>query len=458
VILILLLAVALYFGYRVTTPEDRERLLQRAIATLRLTIVAIRKRHAELQPVRDRLRARTALPFVTPALAVLLVAIYFMASTDRSPAALLGWGASVGPLTTNGEWWRLLTSTFVHTGIVALFIHLMALLTAGLLLERYAGSMAILTVYVSGGVLAAIVTVWQRPVAVTGGATGAILGIYGLLLACGAWTAVQRWRAARAPQDAESESLLLHEGGVADPAVVDDVLEMPLPLAALQRLVVPSALFFLYCLLGGPDLTAQLVAIGAGLAGGLVMTRHVCQHKPTMREIGIAFGGAVVVAIAIAIPVRGIADVKPEMEKIAALEARTAGAYDAAYADLKRGKMTRQAVAQLIDHTIIPDLQAAHRRLEALVRVPAEHQPLVDDAVQYVELRTESWRLRADGLRKLGAIPDRDVRQATLTTDTAWRTRAESQYRANLVTFGKAEGAERASLEALRRITPITRR
>jgi hypothetical protein len=35
-----------------------------------------------------------------------------------------------------------------------------------------------------------------------------------------------------------------------------------------------------------------------------------------------------------------------------------------------------------------------------------------------------------------------------------WRLQAENQYRKNLLAFGKAEGAERASLEALRRITP----
>ncbi len=42
--------------------------------------------------------------------------------------------------------------------------------------------------------------------------------------------------------------------------------------------------------------------------------------------------------------------------------------------------------------------------MKALDGVPAVHQPLVAQAEEYLRLRDESWRLRADGLRKLNLL------------------------------------------------------
>ena len=136
----------------------------------------------------------------------------------------------------------------------------------------------------------------------------------------------------------------------------------------------------------------------------------------------------------------------------------TAGAYQAGVERFQKGRMTAEALAQLIDRTIVPQLEAADARLKSLHGVPPEHKPLVADAEEYLRLRSESWRLRAEGLRKAGKVPPREmakgavVADASPTSDANWRLRAESQHRSNMATLGKAEGTERASLEALRKI------
>jgi hypothetical protein len=102
--------------------------------------------------------------------------------------------------------------------------------------------------------------------------------------------------------------------------------------------------------------------------------------------------------------------------------------------------MTAEALALLIDRTIIPELQVTAARLKALVGVPKEHQPLVANAEEYVRLRSESWRLRSEWLLKAGRAPRRGTEAA--------------EHRANNRTIARAEETERAALEALERLRP----
>jgi hypothetical protein len=42
--------------------------------------------------------------------------------------------------------------------------------------------------------------------------------------------------------------------------------------------------------------------------------------------------------------------------------------------------------------------------LSTLTKVPSQHQPMLVDAMEYLRLREESWRLRVEGLRA-GKMP-----------------------------------------------------
>jgi hypothetical protein len=115
--------------------------------------------------------------------------------------------------------------------------------------------------------------------------------------------------------------------------------------------------------------------------------------------------------------------------------------------------MTAEALASLIDAKISPALHEVDARLEALKRVPAEHQPVVADAREFLRLRSEGWQLRAEGLRKAHLAPARKQEVANaVVSDANWRMRAEAQFRSNRTTIGRAEGAERASMEVFQRL------
>jgi rhomboid protease GluP len=102
-----------------------------------------------------------------------------------SPEAdsLLQWGANHRSTTLAGETWRLLTSTFIHIGILHLVLNMYALHFIGILLEPYLGKVRFLAAYIMTGIVASIASIWWQDNTVSAGASGAIFGMYGVFLA-----------------------------------------------------------------------------------------------------------------------------------------------------------------------------------------------------------------------------------------------------------------------------------
>ncbi|TXH22167.1 MAG: rhomboid family intramembrane serine protease [Chitinophagaceae bacterium] len=97
---------------------------------------------------------------------------------------LLNWGASYKPLTTNGQWWRLLTNTFIHSGLIHILINMYGLLFIGIFLEPVLGKKKFIFVYLLAGISASITSLVLYNATISVGASGAIFGLYGCFLAC----------------------------------------------------------------------------------------------------------------------------------------------------------------------------------------------------------------------------------------------------------------------------------
>jgi rhomboid protease GluP len=104
----------------------------------------------------------------------------------------LEWGAGFGPATKDGEWWRLGTAMFLHFGLVHLVVNMWALWDAGRLTERLYGSPRFVIIFIVSGLTGNLVSlIAQGDQAVSGGASGAIFGVYGALMV-GLWTVRSR--------------------------------------------------------------------------------------------------------------------------------------------------------------------------------------------------------------------------------------------------------------------------
>jgi rhomboid protease GluP len=102
---------------------------------------------------------------------------------------LLRWGAAYGPRVVHGEPWRLLTSMFLHAGLIHIGSNMYVLWLGGRLTERMFGNVSYLVIYVVSGLAGAITAIAFGSAGPLVGASGAVFGVFGAL---GGYLLVQR--------------------------------------------------------------------------------------------------------------------------------------------------------------------------------------------------------------------------------------------------------------------------
>jgi rhomboid protease GluP len=146
----------------------------------------------ETAPVRTRGRNVLSAPGTYFLLAIncavfLWMILHNVSPTSPTPEQLIHFGANVPVLVLHGQWYRLLTATFVHVGLIHLATNMWCLWNLGLLGEPLLGPLGLTAVYiltgVAGNLLSLTVNVFTRNhESVGAGASGAVFGIAGILI------------------------------------------------------------------------------------------------------------------------------------------------------------------------------------------------------------------------------------------------------------------------------------
>lgn len=128
-------------------------------------------------------------PIITQVMIALNVLAYVVtvvqsgSPMNNSRAGVFTATSMIPELTANGEWWRILTSGFMHFGLIHLVLNMAALFVVGPVIEQELGKLRYSAVYflsLLGGSAAAFYfgTVCQQ----LAGASGAVFGLMGALL------------------------------------------------------------------------------------------------------------------------------------------------------------------------------------------------------------------------------------------------------------------------------------
>lgn len=138
----------------------------------------------EVREFMDRVRSLAPTPWVTSFLVVAnaIVWVAMVAAGAKilgSPVPILyEWGANAASAVQDGQYWRLLSSMFLHGSVFHLVINMAALVSAGLIVERIYGHRLFGLIYFGSGLVGSSLSLYfasQSTVAV--GASGAIFGV-----------------------------------------------------------------------------------------------------------------------------------------------------------------------------------------------------------------------------------------------------------------------------------------
>lgn len=197
------------------------------------------------------------MPITTVLVGINVAVFALMILTGVSPTAptaeqLLKWGADWGPLSLGMQPWRMLTSNYLHIGIVHILLNMWCLWNLGTLAERVFEGWTYVLIYTMCGIAGSLGSLWWHPLIIGAGASGAIFGVAGALIAA------------------------LYLG------------KLPVPKQAMQSTLKSLLAFAGYNLFfgavgAGIDNSAHIGGLVAGLAMGAALAKHLTS-KPEVRN------------------------------------------------------------------------------------------------------------------------------------------------------------------------------
>ncbi len=284
----------------------------------------------EVQTFHALARAATPYVVVSRSLVVICAMVYLLmvlsgvSATEPNVGDLFAWGATAGvEVALNNQWWRLLTATFLHGNLIHLAVNMLCLWQVGPVVERLYGNVGFALLYLASGIGGSMASAWWHPLVVGVGASGAIFGLIGGMVAF----------------------LLVHRATI-PPSVLRPMR------SGLLTFVLFNVLFGLAW--PGIDNAAHLGGLASGCVAGLLLRRPWPVPRPTVGLVRQLVGGLVLGGLIFLIG-RGVAGRVAANPEVAA-----------AVQENRRPAVEFNALMQKL-RPILPGIDVLHRRLAETV-------------------------------------------------------------------------------------------
>lgn len=120
--------------------------------------------------------------YVFLAIIAIVFVIEELSGGSQEPEVLVGLGANYGEYVTGGEYWRLITSNFLHIGLLHLLFNAYALYVLGQEAEALYGGSRFVVIFLLSGVSGSLAS-YAFTYGLSAGASTAIFGLIGTLIA-----------------------------------------------------------------------------------------------------------------------------------------------------------------------------------------------------------------------------------------------------------------------------------
>lgn len=126
-----------------------------------------------------------AVSYVIFGINILVFLLMSFAGGTNNETTLLAFGMKSNYEIDHGEVWRFVTPIFIHIGFIHLFFNSYALWLVGPQVEKIYGGPRFLLLYLLTGIGGVAASYWYHPDIPSAGASGAIFGLFGVLLIFG---------------------------------------------------------------------------------------------------------------------------------------------------------------------------------------------------------------------------------------------------------------------------------
>ncbi len=154
------------------------------------------------------------------------------------------WGGTSSTDVLNGDYWRLFTSNYLHYGIIHLAANMFSFNNLGRMVEQFIGWWRFALLYTFAGIAGSAVSIWWNPFGLGAGASGAILGVVGILLAL----------------------------------LTTNLIEKSVRMKMLRSMAISAGLMILIGMQANIDNAAHLGGLGAGMLGGYFIFPELKAH------------------------------------------------------------------------------------------------------------------------------------------------------------------------------------
>ena len=113
---------------------------------------------------------------------ILFILMYILGNGSEDANTLIDFGANYSKLTLAGDYYRLISSAFLHIGFIHILCNMYALFILGPNIESFFGKWKYLLIYFYSAIIGSLFSLVFDPNTVTAGASGAIFGLLGALL------------------------------------------------------------------------------------------------------------------------------------------------------------------------------------------------------------------------------------------------------------------------------------
>lgn len=285
-----------------------------------------------------------------------------------TPQQMVELGGNFAPFTLNGEWWRIVTSMFLHFGVVHIALN-MVCLYQGRVVEQLYGRFSFLVLYLVAGLLGGVASLAHNSNAVSAGASGAVFGVYG---AFGAFLVVRK------------------------AAMEEEIWKK-----TTRQIITFVAINLVYGMsVPGIDMSAHIGGLIGGFAVGVLMLvggREKAARQRTVRALvalvlGVAVTAGVVAKLdrppspAVASNLGAILIELGKTEDLLITRANELGQ------QREDHKLTDAAFADAIEHEVLPAWSTLRDRMHTIGDAPARSRPLLRLLDTYLASRETAWR------------------------------------------------------------------